>query len=145
MASLITTSEVTSNVFSELSSFSPEYTITLPPTKTNLSAVLYKYKSICHISGVSEQGCHTTRHEGAWGERRYSSYSLSTSALDGVSGQRHVPAALFPRERTPGTHCTEGWVGPRAGLDTEEKYFRLCRGSNLDRPVVQPVARHCTD
>jgi hypothetical protein len=27
----------------------------------------------------------------------------------------------------------------------EEKSFRLCRGSNLDRPVVQPVARHCTD
>jgi hypothetical protein len=24
-----------------------------------------------------------------------------------------------PRERTPGTHCTRGWVGPRAGLDTE--------------------------
>jgi len=34
----------------------------------------------------------------------------------GVSGQRHAPAALYPRER-PGTHCTGGWVGPRAGLD----------------------------
>jgi len=30
--------------------------------------------------------------------------------------QRHAPAALYPLER-PGTHCTEGWVGPRAGLD----------------------------
>jgi hypothetical protein len=27
----------------------------------------------------------------------------------------------------------------------EEKSFRLCRGSNLDRPVVQPLARHYTD
>jgi hypothetical protein len=27
-------------------------------------------------------------------ERTYSSYSFSTSALDGVSGQRHPPAAL---------------------------------------------------
>jgi hypothetical protein len=27
----------------------------------------------------------------------------------------------------------------------EEKSFYLCRGSNLDRPVVQPVARHYTD
>jgi hypothetical protein len=27
----------------------------------------------------------------------------------------------------------------------EEKSFRLCRGSNLDRPVVHPVARHYTD
>jgi len=33
-----------------------------------------------------------------------------------VSGQQHAPAALYPRER-PGTHFTEGWVGPRAGLD----------------------------
>jgi hypothetical protein len=33
----------------------------------------------------------------------------------GVRGQRHVPAALYPWER-PGTHCTGGWVGPRAGL-----------------------------
>jgi hypothetical protein len=65
----------------------------------------------------------------------------------GVSGQRHAPATLYPPERTPGTHCTGGWVGPRAGLDTEVrgKLSRLCRGSNLDRPVVEPVARHYTD
>ena len=31
----------------------------------------------------------------------------------GWSGQRHAPAALYSRER-PGTHCTGGWVGPRA-------------------------------
>jgi hypothetical protein len=24
-----------------------------------------------------------------------------------------------PGKRTPGTHCTGGWVGPRAGLDKE--------------------------
>ena len=34
----------------------------------------------------------------------------------GVRGQRHPPAALYPRER-PGAHCTGGWVGLRAGLD----------------------------
>jgi hypothetical protein len=49
----------------------------------------------------------------------FSSYSVSISALDGVSGQRHAPAALYPRERTPSTHRTGGWVGLRAGLDTE--------------------------
>jgi hypothetical protein len=64
----------------------------------------------------------------------------------GVSGQRHAPAALYPRERTPGTHWTGGWVGPRAGLDTEDrgKILCPCRESNLDRPVVQPVVRHYT-
>jgi hypothetical protein len=33
----------------------------------------------------------------------------------GVGSQRHAPAAL-PAGKT-GTHCKEGWVGPRAGLD----------------------------
>jgi hypothetical protein len=31
-----------------------------------------------------------------------------------------MPWPLYPWER-PGTHCTEGWVGPRAGLDVCEK------------------------
>jgi hypothetical protein len=37
-------------------------------------------------------------------------------------------------------------VGPRAGLDTEArgKILCPCRGSNPDRPVVQPVVRHYT-
>jgi hypothetical protein len=37
----------------------------------------------------------------------------------GVSGQRQAPTALYSREKDPGTHCTGGWVGPRAVLDTE--------------------------
>ena len=41
---------------------------------------------------------------------------LNHSTRWGVRDQRHAPAALYPRER-PGTHCTRGWVGPRAGLD----------------------------
>jgi hypothetical protein len=35
----------------------------------------------------------------AQGERRYSSYSFVTSALDGVSGKRHSPAALHSRAK----------------------------------------------
>ena len=35
--------------------------------------------------------------------------------------QRHTPVALFPQDR-PGTHCTGGWVGPRAGLNRCEKF-----------------------
>jgi hypothetical protein len=30
-------------------------------------------------------------------------------------------SATGPGERSPGTHCTGGWVGPRAGLDTEAR------------------------
>jgi hypothetical protein len=81
------------------------------------------------------------------GERRYSSYSFPTSALDEGEWSASRPGRAFtPGERTPGTHCTGGWVGPRAGLDTEVKGKILCpcRGSNPGRPVVQPVVRHYT-
>jgi hypothetical protein len=57
----------------------------------------------------------------------------------GVSGQRHAPAALYSRERTPDTHCTGGWVGLRAGLDTEARGKIRClwRGLNPGRPDDQ--------
>jgi hypothetical protein len=47
----------------------------------------------------------------------------------GVSGQRHAPAALYPRGKNPGTLWIGGWVGPRAGLDAETtgKILCLCR------------------
>jgi hypothetical protein len=65
----------------------------------------------------------------------------------GVSGQRHAPAALCPGERTPGTHCTGGWVGLRASLGTEVRGIILCpcRGLNPVRLVIQSVVRHYTD
>jgi len=34
-----------------------------------------------------------------------------TAGLEGVSGQQHAPAALYPRERH-GTHYTGGWGAP---------------------------------
>ena len=40
-----------------------------------------------------------TGHEGPEGEYRYSSTLSLTSALDGVGGQRHAPAALPPGKR----------------------------------------------
>ena len=52
-----------------------------------------------------------------------------------------TPRPLFPRER-PGTHCTGGWVGPRAGLDVCGK-SRLIPG--FDQPTVQPVGNRYTD
>jgi hypothetical protein len=97
-----------------------------------------------YISGKSSPG---TRHGGAWGERRYSSYSFSTSTLDGGEWSASRPGRAFtPGEMTSGTNCTGGWVGLRAGLDTEARGKILCplRGSNPDHPVVQPVVRHYT-
>jgi hypothetical protein len=37
----------------------------------------------------------------AQGERRYSSYSFMIAVVDGVSGQRHSLAALYPQEKDP--------------------------------------------
>jgi hypothetical protein len=63
----------------------------------------------------------------------------------GVSGQRHAPAAYYSRERTPGTHCTGGWVGPRAGLDTEARAKILLPSAGDLTPIVQSVFSHYTD
>ena len=51
----------------------------------------------------------------------------------GVGGQNHISVALLLLKR-PGAHLSEGWVGPRAGLDK----------SGLDPWVVQLVVSGCT-
>jgi hypothetical protein len=55
----------------------------------------------------------------------------------GVSGQRHAPAAIYSREWTLSTHWIGGWVGLRAGLDTEArgKILCLCLESNPGHAV----------
>jgi hypothetical protein len=76
----------------------------------------------------------STCHGGAWGERRYSSYSFTTSALDGELVVSITPQPRFTSgERTPGTHWTGGWVGPTGSLDTEDS------GKNpLPLPGIEP-------
>jgi hypothetical protein len=81
-------------------------------------------------------------------ERRYSSYSFLTSALDGGEWSASRPdRALAPRKGPQVPIVQEaGWAPePDWTQRLEEKSFRLCRGSNFDRPIVQPVARHSTD
>jgi hypothetical protein len=57
--------------------------------------------------------------------------------LDRVCCQLHAPVALYPPGKDPGTHCAAGWVGLRAGLNTEArgKILCLCGRSNPGRPV----------
>jgi hypothetical protein len=63
--------------------------------------VLYR----CWEQGITCAGEHRTDHEAPGVEYRYSSTLSLISALDGVSGQCHAPAALLPE--TPGTHFIE--------------------------------------
>jgi hypothetical protein len=74
-----------------------------------------------------------TRHGGAWGERRYSSYSFTTSALDGGEWSASRLAALYPRGKDSRYPLYRRLDGPRAGLNTE------VRGKNpLPPPGIEP-------
>jgi len=44
---------------------------------------------------------------------------------------------VYPRERAPGTHWTEGWLGPRAGIDMAKRNIPASAGNQT--PVVQPT------
>jgi hypothetical protein len=71
----------------------------------------------------------------------YSSYSFLTSSLDGVSVELHASAALYPRRKDLRYPLYRRLGGPqsRSGHKRlEEKSFCVCRGSNLDLPVVHP-------
>jgi hypothetical protein len=103
---------------------------------------------LCQVSLFQElsyinKSCPTTRHTGAKGERKYSFCSLLTSTLEGVSGQRHALAALYPG-KGPTAYCKGGRVSPRAGLDTAVSGKSLTSAGD-QTPIVQSVARHCTE
>jgi hypothetical protein len=66
----------------------------------------------------------------------YSSTLSLTSALDRGGRLRRSPTALTPG-RTFGTYSTEGWVGPRAGVDGVEN-LGLHRNWN-PRPSTQKI------
>ena len=58
-----------------------------------------------------------------------------------MRGQCHSLAALYPRER-PSTHCTRGWVGPRASLDRYGKSHPppgFDPGPSSPQPVAIPT------
>jgi hypothetical protein len=54
------------------------------------------------------------------------------------------PGRFTPGERTPGTHCIGGWVGPRTGFDIMEETKCLAPTTNQTH-AAQFMARHYTD
>jgi len=95
----------------------------------------------------------TTGHVGLDGEQRYSSILSLTSALDGVGGQSHAPAALPPGKtryplcrRLGGPQGRSGQVGKispptgfrsRSGPDDMEKIF--CFSPGFEPRIVKPL------
>jgi hypothetical protein len=61
--------------------------------------MLVSRKVHSHSDGQLKLNLSRYSYEGEKGERKYNSYSFLTSILDWVSGQRHAPAALYPRYR----------------------------------------------
>jgi hypothetical protein len=59
------------------------------------------------------------------------------SALDGAEWSA-------PPGKSPGTHYTGGWMGPRDGLDAaiRRKIPSTCRDSNPDNPARSPALYH---
>jgi hypothetical protein len=79
----------------------------------------------------------------AWGgERRYSSNSFVTLALDGDEWSASCPGRALPLIPI-GQEA--GWAPELVWTEARGKILCLFRGSNLDSLVVQPVARHYTD
>jgi hypothetical protein len=92
---------------------------------------------------VKEVKCLTTHLWRRRGDRRYSSYSFTTSALDRGEWSASCPGRALPLAPI-GQEAK--WVPEPVWTPTlEEKSFCLCRESNLDRPVLQSVVRHYTD
>jgi hypothetical protein len=75
--------------------------------------------------------------------RRVGEWRYSSTILDLGTRWRYVvsftPRPLYPREITPGTHWTEGWVGPRTGLNDVEGRKILPPPGLEFRPLGRPA------
>jgi hypothetical protein len=89
------------------------------------------------LKQVKVKPSHNTDIE-AQEERRYSEYSFTTSALDVGEWSASRPGRVVAPEKGPPVPIVQeaGWAPePVWTQRLEEKFFCLCRGSNLDRPV----------
>jgi hypothetical protein len=67
----------------------------------------------CELLSLYEAAVPQHIYAGAGEERMYSSYSFTTSSLDGGEWSASLPGRALPPGKDPGTHSTGGWVGPR--------------------------------
>jgi hypothetical protein len=85
------------------------------------------------------KGCPATRHGGTWGQRRYSSYSYLTSALDGGEWSASRPGRALPPVPTG---WEAGWAPEPVWMQRLEEKSSAPVGDRT--PIVQPVVRHYT-
>jgi hypothetical protein len=77
----------------------------------------------------------------------YSSYSFTTSVLNGGKWSASRPGHALPSWKGHPVPIVQesGWDPEPVWTQRLEKNLLPLLGSNLDRPVVQSVARHYTD
>jgi len=77
-----------------------------------------------------------------WGVEVYL-HAFLTFALDGDEWSASRSGRFTPRERTPGTHCIGGCMGPRSGLDAGwgEKFTALAGTRIPDHPALNYFTR----
>jgi hypothetical protein len=86
---------------------------------------------------IYHKGIPATRHGCAWGERRYSSYSLLTSAPDGGKWSASRPSRALPPGKGPPVP-----IGQKAGWVSEPVWTqRLVEKSFDPTGDVTPIAR----
>jgi hypothetical protein len=83
----------------------------------------------------------------AQGGEKYSSYSFTTRHWMGCVVSVTPRPRFTSGKRTPVTHCTGDWVGPRAGLNTEARGKILLQLQKIEprSPGRPSVARHYAD
>ena len=81
-----------------------------------------------------------TGHEGPEGELKYGSTLPLTSAIDGVGGQPHAPAALSPGKTRYPLYRRLGGPQGRSG-----RVRKISTSLGFDPRTVQPVASRYTD
>ena len=81
-----------------------------------------------------------TGQEGPEGQQRYSTTLSLTSAIDGVSVQRHGPAALLPEKTRHPLHRRLGGPHGRSG-----RLRKISPPVGFDPQAVQAVVSHYTD
>jgi hypothetical protein len=80
-----------------------------------------------------------TGHEGPEGEQRFSSTLSLTTALDGVGGQRHAPAALPPGKTRYPLYRRPGGLQGRSG-----RVRKISPPPGFDPRTVQSIASRYT-
>jgi len=105
----------------------------------------FRHWNVCAFRYLAGAGCCIVKKQSytPWwrlaGEEVYVLLILDLGTRWGERSASRLSRALASGKGPPGTHCIEGWVGPRAGLDTEARKILSplpgIEARSLGRPV----------